>query len=61
MSGADRPRTPAAFEQWAARGRELMALHIGYETVEPFTLQRRDMPDVKARDAGQQAMKAGPR
>lgn len=31
-----------------------MALHIGYETVEPWPLQRLDAPDEKARAAGLQ-------
>ena len=30
-----------------------MALHIGYETVEPFALTRTDVPDEKVRAAGQ--------
>lgn len=30
-----------------------MELHIGYETVEPWPLQRTDTPDAKARAAGQ--------
>ncbi|HVR82426.1 MAG TPA: type ISP restriction/modification enzyme [Luteimonas sp.] len=30
-----------------------MALHIGYETVEPWPLQRTDIEDTKARSAGQ--------
>ncbi|HRD96586.1 MAG TPA: hypothetical protein PLA97_09355 [Rubrivivax sp.] len=45
--------TVAHFEQWAAWGAELMALHIGYEAVEPWPLQRSDTPDTKARAAGQ--------
>ncbi|MDZ7589865.1 MAG: type ISP restriction/modification enzyme [Rubrivivax sp.] len=53
------PRIPlygdslASFEQWAAWGAELMQLHIGYEAVEPWPLQRTDTPDTKARAAGQ--------
>ena len=31
-----------------------MALHIGYESVEPFALTRIDVPDAKARAAGLQ-------
>ena len=48
------PRIPfyADFWQWAAWGEALMALHIGYETVMPFTLSRTDEPDAKARAAG---------
>ncbi len=30
-----------------------MALHIGYESVEPWKLKRTDTPDKKASDAGQ--------
>ncbi len=53
------PRIPlygdseATFWQWAAWGEALMALHIGYEPVEPFALKRTDVPDEKARAAGQ--------
>lgn len=49
------PRIPfhADFWQWADWGRELMALHIGFETVEPWPLTRTDIPDDKARAAGQ--------
>ncbi len=48
------PRIPfyADFWQWAAWGETLMTLHIGYESVEPFGLQRIDTPDEKARAAG---------
>ena len=40
------PRIPfhPDFWQWADWGRELMDLHIGYETVEPYPLQRVDLP-----------------
>ncbi len=54
------PRVPlcgnsvAHFERWAAWGAELMALHIGYEDVEPWPVQRSNEPDTKARAAGQQ-------
>jgi predicted helicase len=53
------PRVPlhgslrADFWQWADQGRALMDLHIGYETIEPWPLQRSDVPDTKARAAGQ--------
>ena len=53
------PRIPlygasdAAFWQWAGWGAELMALHIGYEAVEPFALKRTDVPDDKVRATGQ--------
>jgi predicted helicase len=48
------PRIPfyADFWQWAAWGEELMGLHIGYETVTPFKLQRTDTPDEKVRASG---------
>ncbi len=43
------PRIPfyEDFHQWAARGRELMNLHISFETVEPYPLERRDIPNVR--------------
>lgn len=53
------PRIPlygdsaATFWQWAGWGEQLMALHIGYESVEPWPLQRIDIEDEKARRAGQ--------
>ena len=53
------PRIPlygqlrADFWRWAEWGRQLMDLHIGYESVEPWPLTRTDMPDEKARAAGQ--------
>ena len=43
----------ADFWRWAEWGRQLMELHIGYEQVEPWPLQRLDTPDEKARAAGQ--------
>jgi predicted helicase len=48
------PRIPfyPDFWQWAAWGEAMMALHIGYEAVEPFALTRTDIPDEKARAAG---------
>lgn len=42
----------ADFWQWAAWGEKLMDLHIGYETVEPWPLQRLDVVDTKSRQAG---------
>ena len=45
--------TPADFQRWAQWGAQLMALHIGYETVEPWPLQRSDIIDDKARSTGQ--------
>jgi predicted helicase len=53
------PRIPlygdseATFWQWAGWGERLMALHIGYETVERFALKRSNILDEKARAAGQ--------
>ncbi len=44
--------TVADFEHWAAWGKALMDLHIGYETVAPYALTRRDVADEKARAAG---------
>ena len=44
---------PADFWRWADWGEQLMALHIGYETVEPWPLTRTDIPDEKAAKAGQ--------
>lgn len=48
------PRIPfyPEFRQWAAWGAQLMALHIGYEQVEPWPLTRTDLPDAKAQAAG---------
>jgi predicted helicase len=48
------PRVPfyADFWRWAEWGEKLMALHIGYETVEPWLLERIDVPDEKSRKAG---------
>jgi predicted helicase len=50
------PRIPfyTDFWQWAAWGEQLIALHIGYEGVAPFKLERVDIEDTKARTAGQQ-------
>ena len=48
------PRIPfySDFSQWAAWGKRLMALHIGFETVEPWPLERVDTIDEKAKAAG---------
>ena len=50
------PRIPfyTDFWQWAAWGEQLMALHIGYEGVAPFKLDRVDIEDTKVRTAGLQ-------
>ncbi len=44
------PRIPFYddFWQWAAWGEQLMALHLGYETLAPWPLTRADTPDGKA-------------
>jgi predicted helicase len=48
------PRIPfyADFWKWAGWGEALMRLHIGYEAVEPWPLERIDAPDEKSRKAG---------
>jgi predicted helicase len=48
------PRIPfyPDFWTWVSWGEKLMALHIGYETVEPFGITRTDTPDEGARAAG---------
>jgi predicted helicase len=44
------PRIPfyPDFWQWAGWGERLMALHIGYESVEPWPLTRHDTPEAEA-------------
>lgn len=48
------PRIPfhADFWRWAEWGEALLALHLGYETVEPWPLRRVDVPDERSRKAG---------
>ena len=48
------PRIPfyVDFWKWAGWGEALMKLHIGYEEVEPWPLERIDTPDEKSRKAG---------
>jgi predicted helicase len=48
------PRIPfyADFWQWAKWGKQLMELHIGYDTVELWPLERIQKPDEKSREAG---------
>ncbi len=48
------PRIPfyGDFWKWADWGEKLMALHIGYEEVEPWPLERIEAPDAKSRKAG---------
>jgi predicted helicase len=47
------PRIPLYpdFWQWADWGKELMNLHVGYESVEPFKVVRSDVADDRARAA----------
>ncbi len=49
----DFPRVPfyPDFWKWAEWGERLMDLHINYESVEPWPLERLDVPDDKAREA----------
>lgn len=53
----DFPRLPfyEDFRKWAAWGKALMELHINYETVNPWPLERHDF-DVKAEDKRQKEM-----
>ena len=48
------PRIPFHddFALWAGWGARLMALHARYEDVAPWPLERRDVPDARARAAG---------
>jgi len=48
------PRIPfhPNFHAWVEWGRRLMELHVGFEMVEPWPLERLDTPDEKARAAG---------
>lgn len=48
------PRIPfyPDFRQWVEWGDALMKLHIGYQEVEPWPLERLDTPDERAREAG---------
>ena len=47
------PRVPfyADFWRWTEWGKALLELHIGYETVEPWSLERIDTADEKSRKA----------
>jgi len=42
------PRIPLYedFARWAEWGRRLMELHVGFESIEPYPLERRERPDV---------------
>ena len=48
------PRIPfyPDFRKWVDWGNALLALHIGYENVDPWPLKRLDAPDERARAAG---------
>ena len=48
------PRIPfyPDFWRWADWGEKLMALHMGFETVEPWPITRIETPDERARAAG---------
>jgi predicted helicase len=48
------PRIPFYTDlwRWAKWGEELMALHVGYQTIEPWPLKRIDALDEKSRKAG---------
>lgn len=50
------PRVPfyADFWQWADWGETLMKLHTGYEKLEPWPVERINVPDAKARAADQE-------
>ena len=50
----DFPRIPfyVDFWQWAQWGKQLMELHIGYESVKPLKLKRTNVVDEKSRKAG---------
>ena len=47
------PRLPLYhdFDTWAKMGRELLDLHLGFETADPYPLERHDKPDVEPRRA----------
>ncbi len=47
------PRLPLYhdFDTWAKMGRELLELHLGFESAEPYPLERHDKPDVEPRRA----------
>jgi predicted helicase len=47
------PRIPfhADFWRWSEWGETLLALHLGYEAVEPWPLTREDVPDERSRQA----------
>ena len=47
------PRLPFYhdFDTWAKMGRELLDLHLGFETADPYPLERQDKPGVEPRRA----------
>ncbi|MGB1250962.1 MAG: type ISP restriction/modification enzyme [Candidatus Promineifilaceae bacterium] len=56
----DFPRIPlyADFWQWAAWGERLMDLHLNYETIDPFPLDRHDIDPATTRKAYKPKLKA---
>jgi len=48
------PRVPfyADFWKWSDWGQELIRLHVGYESVSPWKLKRKDVEDERVRKAG---------
>jgi predicted helicase len=48
------PRIPfyTDFWRWSDWGRELLALHVGYDTAEPWPLTQAHIPDEKSRKNG---------
>ncbi|MCB9420754.1 MAG: N-6 DNA methylase [Ardenticatenaceae bacterium] len=56
----DFPRIPFYddFWQWAAWGEQLMALHLNYETIDPYPLQRTDLDPDATRQAYRAKLKA---
>ena len=47
------PRLPfyREFDAWARMGQELLDLHLGFETADPYPLERQDKPGVEPRRA----------
>ena len=47
------PRLPFYhdFDTWAKMGRDLLDLHLGFETADPYPLERVDKPDIEPRRA----------
>jgi predicted helicase len=51
-------KTLGDFNRWATWGKALMELHIGYETLAPYPLTRRETPNTGATDALKPRLKA---